>query len=86
MPADSAARFAGRVVGRAENGDHGAFLLDPLGDGVAAPAPDHVLTLRDVADLEAGHPTWAPTGTCSRAHTTAIRRDPHRCPRRRYLL
>ncbi|KDN87574.1 flavin reductase family protein [Kitasatospora cheerisanensis] len=54
--ADAAAWFAGAVVGRVEGGDHTAFLLDPIGDGPARPAPGAVLGLHDVTDLEPGHP------------------------------
>ncbi|GLW73473.1 oxidoreductase [Kitasatospora phosalacinea] len=53
---DATAWFAGRVVGRVEGGDHTAFLLDPLAGGGADPPPPAVLTLRDVAALDAGHP------------------------------
>ncbi|MFD8595309.1 flavin reductase family protein [Kitasatospora sp. NPDC059646] len=54
--ADAAAWFAGRVVGRVEGGDHTAFLLDPIGDGGTPHVPGPALTLRDVTDLEPGHP------------------------------
>ncbi|QKW18129.1 flavin reductase [Kitasatospora sp. NA04385] len=54
--AGAAAWFVGRVVGRIEGGDHTGFLLDPLADGTDAPPPPAVLTLRDVSDLDPGHP------------------------------
>ncbi|RKE17493.1 flavin reductase family protein [Streptomyces sp. TLI_171] len=54
--AAAAAWFAGRIVGRTEGGDHTAFLLDPIGGGVADLAPPSTLRLRDVADLDPGHP------------------------------
>ncbi|WP_033221997.1 flavin reductase family protein [Kitasatospora phosalacinea] len=55
--ADAAAWFAGRITDRIEGGDHTGFLLDPLAGGRAdGPPPPAVLTLRDVIDLDPGHP------------------------------
>ncbi|MDY0810860.1 flavin reductase family protein [Kitasatospora purpeofusca] len=46
--------FAGRVVDRADWGDHVGFLLDPVD---AATASDgRPLYFRDVKDIDAGHP------------------------------
>ncbi|MGW4379777.1 flavin reductase family protein [Kitasatospora sp. NPDC004531] len=52
----AAAWFAGRIGDRIEGGDHTAFLLDPIAAGPAPSPPGGVLTLRDVTDLDAGHP------------------------------
>ncbi|MFI6848942.1 flavin reductase family protein [Kitasatospora sp. NBC_00085] len=51
---DAVAWFAGRVLDRADWGDHVGFLLDPF---VTRTTTDHghPLTLRDVTDIDAGH-------------------------------
>ncbi|MGW4894769.1 flavin reductase family protein [Kitasatospora sp. NPDC004240] len=52
---DVPARFVGRVLDRADWGDHTGFLLEPLYARVSGPAAG-VLSFRDVDDVEAGHP------------------------------
>ncbi|MFJ1756946.1 flavin reductase family protein [Kitasatospora sp. NPDC088134] len=52
----AAAWFVGRVVGRAEGGDHTAFLLEPVTGGGAALLPLSVLDQRAVARVDPGHP------------------------------
>ncbi|MEU8510987.1 flavin reductase family protein [Kitasatospora sp. NPDC048722] len=52
---DAPAWFVGGVLARIEGGDHTGFLLDPL--HVHAPSPEApVLSFRDVAGIEPGHP------------------------------
>ncbi|WP_042364596.1 flavin reductase family protein [Streptacidiphilus neutrinimicus] len=50
----AAAWLVGRVLDRADWGDHVGFLLDPLDARQARPGP--VLMYRQVRDLDAGHP------------------------------
>jgi flavin reductase (DIM6/NTAB) family NADH-FMN oxidoreductase RutF len=52
--AGASAWFAGRVLDRADWGDHVGFLLEPL--SVEATSNGSSLTFRDVEDIEAGHP------------------------------
>lgn len=52
--AGARAWFAGRVLDRADWGDHVGFLLEPL-DAEAASSGSS-LTFRDVTDIDAGHP------------------------------
>ncbi|WP_234371018.1 flavin reductase family protein [Streptomyces sp. XY431] len=52
--AGAAAWFAGRVLDRADWGDHVGFLLEPLDTGAASSSGP--LTFRDVKDIDAGHP------------------------------
>jgi flavin reductase (DIM6/NTAB) family NADH-FMN oxidoreductase RutF len=53
---DACAWFVGRIEDRADWGDHVGFALTPV-DGGARPLPrGSVLTLRDVIDLNPGHP------------------------------
>ncbi|MFE6748145.1 flavin reductase family protein [Kitasatospora purpeofusca] len=47
--------FVGRVLDRADWGDHTGLLLSPVAVG-APPAGAEVLSYRDVADVDAGHP------------------------------
>ncbi|WP_030245723.1 flavin reductase family protein [Streptomyces sp. NRRL S-350] len=47
--------FVGRVLDRAEWGDHTGFLLDPIHVQVPSSAVP-VLSYRKVADIDAGHP------------------------------
>ncbi|MFC8450351.1 flavin reductase family protein [Kitasatospora sp. NPDC057223] len=51
---DAQAWFVGRVLDRADWGDHVGFLLEPV--GTDAPAHAASLTLDDVKDIDAGHP------------------------------
>ncbi|MFJ6378443.1 flavin reductase family protein [Kitasatospora sp. NPDC092039] len=46
--------FAGRVLDRADWGDHVGFLLEPLDAGAVSSGSS--LTFRDVQDIDAGHP------------------------------
>lgn len=46
--------FAGRVLDRADWGDHVGFLLEPLATGATSSGSS--LTLGDVSDIDAGHP------------------------------
>ena len=46
--------FAGRVLDRADWGDHVGFLLEPF--DAEAPSSGSSLTFRDVKDIDAGHP------------------------------
>ncbi|WP_329500791.1 flavin reductase family protein [Kitasatospora herbaricolor] len=52
--ADAEAWFVGRVLDRADWGDHVGFLLAPV--STRAPAAAATLALHDVADIDAGHP------------------------------
>ncbi|KJY28304.1 flavin reductase family protein [Streptomyces sp. NRRL S-495] len=52
--AGAVAWFAGRVLDRADWGDHVGFLLEPLDTGAASSG--RPLTFRDVKDIDAGHP------------------------------
>ncbi|TYC66731.1 flavin reductase [Streptomyces sp. CB01881] len=52
---DVPASFVGRVLDRADRGDHTSFLLAPASGLVLDPAAD-VLTLHDVAGIDPGHP------------------------------
>lgn len=47
-------RFVGRVVARADGGDHVAFFLDPVEWWHAAATP--ILMFGDAGDIDAGHP------------------------------
>ncbi len=52
--ADAEAWFVGRVIGRADWGDHVGFLLEPVTGH--APTDTTALSIRDVTDIDAGHP------------------------------
>ncbi|WP_374105677.1 flavin reductase family protein [Rhodococcus erythropolis] len=52
--ADAAAWFAGRILGKADVGDHVAFLLEPE-TGHAPEELGEIITFADVRDLEPGH-------------------------------
>ncbi|MFF3006746.1 flavin reductase family protein [Kitasatospora sp. NPDC057940] len=52
--------FAGRVLDRADWGDHVGFLLEPI-DTVTA-LDDRPLTFHDVKDIDAGHPAQPERG------------------------
>ncbi|MFI6449203.1 flavin reductase family protein [Kitasatospora sp. NPDC050543] len=56
--ADAEAWFLGRVLDHADWGDHVGFLLEPVSTRAPAPttAPTTALALRDVSDIDAGHP------------------------------
>lgn len=51
---DTAAWFTGRIVGRADLGDHVGFLLDPDVGELRGSLAD-VITFQDVRDLHPGH-------------------------------
>ncbi|GHH82116.1 oxidoreductase [Kitasatospora indigofera] len=56
---DAEACFVGRVIDRADWGDHVGFLLEPVGGRTprtGTAAPDTSLTLHDVTDIKPGHP------------------------------
>ncbi|MEE1782606.1 flavin reductase family protein [Streptomyces sp. SP17BM10] len=52
---DAPARFVGGVLARFDGGDHTGFLLEPLHVQVPSPGAP-VLSYRDVADIDPGHP------------------------------
>lgn len=54
--ADVPAWFAGRVLDRADWGDHTGFLLEPVATETPGTTGTAVLSYRDVADIDAGHP------------------------------
>ncbi|MEW2635232.1 flavin reductase family protein [Streptomyces sp. NPDC048389] len=53
---DACAWFVGRVEERADWGDHVGFALAPVDGGARSVPRGSVLTLRDVIDLDPGHP------------------------------
>jgi flavin reductase (DIM6/NTAB) family NADH-FMN oxidoreductase RutF len=52
--AGARAWFAGRILDRADWGDHVGFLLEPL--DTETTSSGSALTFRDVKDIDAGHP------------------------------
>lgn len=51
---EAAGWFLGRIIERLDLGDHVGHLLEPI-DGVAPHAPDPLVSLFDVRDMEPGH-------------------------------